>query len=296
MTTFRVTQGMMTTSSLAGLQNGLSRLASLQEHLSTGRVLNRPSDSPTDTTAAMRMRSSIADRQQYARNAADGKAWLGMTDATLSSMTDQLRRARELTLQGASTGAQGPAARAALATEVEQIREGLLQAANTRYLGRPVFGGITAGDRAYDATGAYVGTPGAVTRTVGEGVRLRVDVDAAAVFGTTGATVFDDLDAVATALRAGDEPGIQAGLAALEVGLRRMTTAQTEVGTRYARIEHAQVQAGDDELNLSSRLAEVESTDLAKAVVELQLQEVAYQAALGATARVMQPSLLDFLR
>ena len=46
----------------------------------------------------------------------------------------------------------------------------------------------------------------------------------------------------------------------------------------------------------TSALSEVENTDLAKAIVDLQLQEVAYQAALAATARVMQPSLLDFLR
>ncbi len=296
MTTFRVTQSMITTSSLAGLQNGLSRLASLQEHLSTGRVLNRPSDSPTDTTAAMRIRSSITDRQQYARNAQDGMGWLGMTDSTLSSMTDQLRRARELTLQGANTGAQGAAAREALAIEVEQIRDGLLQMSNTRYLGRPIFGGITAGDRAFDATATYVGTTGAVNRTVGDGVRVRVNVDADAVFGAPGATVFGDLDDVAAALRAGDEAGIQAGLGALDADLRRFTASMTEVGTRYARIERAQVTAGDDELNLTSSLSELESTDLAKATVELQLQEVAYQAALGATARVMQPSLLDFLR
>ena len=40
----------------------------------------------------------------------------------------------------------------------------------------------------------------------------------------------------------------------------------------------------------------MENADLPKTVVDLQMQQVAYQASLGATARVMQPSLLDFLR
>ena len=49
-------------------------------------------------------------------------------------------------------------------------------------------------------------------------------------------------------------------------------------------------------IDTQAALSEVENVDIAKAIVDLQLQEVAYQAALGATARVIQPSLLDFLR
>jgi flagellar hook-associated protein 3 FlgL len=41
---------------------------------------------------------------------------------------------------------------------------------------------------------------------------------------------------------------------------------------------------------------QVEGVDLPSALVDLQLQEMAYQAALGATAKALQPTLLDFLR
>jgi flagellar hook-associated protein 3 FlgL len=51
-----------------------------------------------------------------------------------------------------------------------------------------------------------------------------------------------------------------------------------------------------NELDSQNQLSEVEGVDLPAATVDLQLQEVAYQAALGATARALQPSLLDFLR
>lgn len=47
---------------------------------------------------------------------------------------------------------------------------------------------------------------------------------------------------------------------------------------------------------LRGSLAQVENIDLPKTIVELQMQQVAYQAALGATAKVIQPTLLDFLR
>lgn len=82
MTTFRVTQTMLSQRSLEGMQLGLGRLARTQEQLSTGRLINRPSDDPTGATSAMRVRSSIADAQQHARNAEDGLGWLGQVDST----------------------------------------------------------------------------------------------------------------------------------------------------------------------------------------------------------------------
>lgn len=292
----RMTQKMLSNQALSGMQTGLDRLARVQEQLSTGKLINRPSDDPTGAVSSMRFRVSVAEQQQYARNANDAVAWLNQIDATLSSMTDQVRRARDLALRGANEGAMGPQAREALAIEIDQIRDGLIQAANSTYLGRPVFGGITPGDEAYDDAGTWVGVPGEVNRTVAAGVRIRVDVEGPDVVGADGDNVFDHLQALAAALRAGDQAGVSTAIGALATDQARITDVQSSVGARTNRVEHAQKAAGDAELSLTASLAEIENTDLPKAIVDLQLQEVAYQAALAATARVMQPSLLDFLR
>jgi flagellar hook-associated protein 3 FlgL len=292
----RVTQNMMTRGSLAGMQASLARVAKLQEQLSTGRVLNRPSDSPTDTTSAMRLRSSLADVKQYSRNAGDGVAWLAQIDSALTAASDQTRRARDLALQGANQGAMGPTAREALATEVDQLRDGLIATANVTYLGRPVFGGVTAGPVAYDATGTYVGTPGTVNRTVGDGVAIAVNVDGQTAFGPAGSSVFDHLAALSTALRAGNQAGIEASISALKADGDRIVTTQADVGSRQNRVQTAKQAASDAELGLRNSLSEVENADLPKTIVDLQMQQVAYQATLGATAKVIQPSLLDFLR
>ncbi|MGZ4445115.1 MAG: flagellar hook-associated protein FlgL [Nocardioides sp.] len=292
----RVTQTMLSHRALEGLQTGLGRVSKVQEQLTTGKIINRPSDDPTGATAAMRLRTSVASQQQYARNAGDGVGWLDQVDTTLSSMTGQVRRARELAMSGANQGSTSGDSRAAMATEVDQIRQGLLGDANATYLGRPVFGGVTAGDTAYDATGAYLGAPGAVVRTVADGVQVRVDQDGPTTFGTDGDNVFTHLDALSVALRTGDQAGITQAIDLLGKDATRITNAQTDVGTRTARIEQAQTKAGDAELSLTSALSEIENTDLPKATVDLQLQQVAYQAALAATAKVIQPSLMEFLR
>jgi flagellar hook-associated protein 3 FlgL len=292
----RVTQNMLNHRSIGALQTGLSRLATLQEQLTTGKVLNRPSDSPTDTTSAMRIRSSISDVKQFGRNAQDGDGWLTQIDSALTSATDQVLRARDLALQGANSGSSGPAAREAMAAEVDQIRAGMIDTANSNYLGRPVFGGVTAGAKAYDATGTYVGTPGAVNRTISEGTTIRVDVDGQQAFGATGSSVFDHLSALSNALRAGDQAGISASISALDADRNQITTTQTDVGSRQIRVDSAIQASSDRELKLSTSLSNVENADLPKTIVDLQMQQTAYQASLQATSKVMQQSLLDFLR
>lgn len=294
----RVTQNMLAQRSLGSLQSSLSRLGRLQDQLSSGRVLNRPSDSPTGTTTAMRLRDDLAATKQYQRNAQDGLAWLGLTDSTLQSATDQLREARDVGIRSLNVTATSQSAREALATTVDQLRTSLLSTANTSYLGRPVFGGVTAGSQAYDATGTYVGTPpgAVVTRTVGDGVKVRVDTDATAAFGPAGNDVFGHLTDLSTALRAGNTAGIQAANTALNADLDRLAAANAEVGTRYKQVDAAQQKGADGELATTTRLSEVENVDLPKVMMELQLQETAYKASLSATSRVMQPSLLDFLR
>jgi len=296
MTINRVTQNMMMDRSYLSLQTGLNRLARTQEQLTTGRVLNRPSDSPTDTTSAMRMRAALADERQHTRNAQDGLGWLGQIDTQVTSMLGQVRRGRELALQGANAGVQSPQAREALAAEVDQLRESLISAANTTYLGRPVFGGMVSGGAAYDPAGNYIGVPGDVVRTIAKDVKVKVNVDGPDVFGPVGANVFDDLAALSTALRAGDQAGISTAIDALAVAQDRMTSTLADVGTRYNRLDRAVQTSLDTTLSLTASLSEIENVDLAKATMELSMHEVAYQAALASTARLVQPSLSDFLR
>jgi flagellar hook-associated protein 3 FlgL len=296
MSTFRVTQTSMVDRSLSSLQLGLGRLSDLQEQLSSGRRLNRPSDSPTDTATAMRLRSSLSAAEQYGRNAADGIGRLGLVDQTLFGVTDLVGRAQEIAVQGANSGAMSPASREALATEVDQIRAAMLDDANATYLSRPVFGGITAGDAAFDDTGSFVGVDGEITRRVSDNAKVRVDVDGKAVFGDGATSVFAELDALATALRAGDDAGVQSSIGALAARQETVSTVHAEVGAAYKRIEGAQGALEDKKLDLTTSLTDVENIDLPRTMIDINLQEVAYQTALSSAARVLQPSLIEFLR
>ncbi|HWU22176.1 MAG TPA: flagellar hook-associated protein FlgL [Nocardioides sp.] len=291
----RVTQRMTTTNSIDAIQRTLGRMAKTQEQMSTGRLLNRPSDNPTDTTAAMRLRDSMAAADQYARNATDGIGWLTQADSTLDSVTKSVQRAYTLALKGANNGTMGAAGLASLADEVDGIRSSVLADANSTYLDRPVFGGVTSGNAAYDSSGAYVGTTGSVTRRIADGVNVDVNVDGPAVFGNGASSVFQELSDLSAALRSGSNTGITAGIDAMKSRIDTITSARTSAGVVYQQVERASDAASGVQLQLKSSLSTLEDVDLASATVSLQSQQVAYQAALAATSKTVQRSLLDFL-
>ena len=171
-----------------------------------------------------------------------------------------------------------------------------------------MFGGNTGGRAAYSTPaagqpgGAYQGDAGVAVRTVATGTQVEVNVTGPEVFGDeTDSQLFDVLSGLVAQLRgtpggAGGVVDVRDGLSKLDRALDRMIGAVGKVGARTNRIEAMKTQAEESLVTLTNSLSEVESIDLPKTIMELQMQEIAYKAALGATARVVQPSLLDFLR
>ncbi len=292
----RITQRAVALTSLQGLNRNLDSLGKLQNQLTSGRLINAPSDSPTGANRAMQTRSDQAAVAQQARNIADAGSWLSQTDTTLTSMIDMTRRVRELTVQGLNFGAMSDQARVALGTEAASLREGLLALANTVNQGRPLFGGITPGSQAYDATGGWVGMAGTpVTRQISDSESLGVDLIGLEAFGTAPADLFSIVDAIATDLTA-NPTALGGHLTALDTVMKGMQSAVADIGARGARLERAQQINADRGLALSSQLAETEDIDLPNTIMRLQMQQVGYEAALSATAKALQPTLLDFLR
>ena len=294
--TGRVTDSSIHTRVLANLQRNIAKSEKIQEQLSSGKQINRPSDSPTGTVSALQLRTESRANEQYLRNAQDGLGWLDTVESSLSSASTLLNRVRDLTVQGLNTGSGNAQSREALAVEVDQIREQLLSHANTKYLDRPVFGGTTTGSAAYDATGAYVGDDGQTMRTVSAGTKVRVDTNGPQAFGTGPTGVFGVLTDLAAALRSGDDAALTAGLNNLDGASNVLRTAMSDVGARYNRINQAKESAQDRLLSVTAQLSDIEDIDLPKTIMEMQLQQTSYQAALAASAKVIQPSLIDFLR
>jgi flagellar hook-associated protein 3 FlgL len=243
----------------------------------------------------MQIRSSQAAVEQQSRAIGDAKAWLEQTDSTLQTIIEHTQRVRDLTLQASNDGAMSPSSRQAIAIEVASLREGLLALANTRSQGRPLFGGTTSGPAAYSATGAYVGDAGSVNRRVSDDQVMAINTTGPAAFGQGPDDLFGVVGSIATAVTT-DPAALSGHLQDLDQVMAGMLDALSGVGVRGARIERLEEVGLDRSLSLSSQLSEVENIDLPNTMMRLQMQQIGYETALAATAKAIQPTLLDFLR
>ena len=298
----RVTQQTVQASSLRNLQSNLSRMATLQAQMSSGTKLQLPSDDPSATSDVMRLNASARQLDQLSRNASDGTSWLTTIDTALSSTTTALQRARDLTVQGGN-GAYGATSRQALATEISGIRDDLLKQANTTFLGRTVFAGTSNAGAAYtvgtDASGnptyTFNGTAGSsVQRQVGTDTQVRVDSDGSTVFGNGSGSVFATLDKIASTLSSGGDPTQY--LAELDGHLNAVTNEAASVGSRQRVLDASTADLTSASQTVKTQTSGLQDIDLAEVIMQLKSQEVAYQGALGATGRVLQPTLMDFLK
>jgi flagellar hook-associated protein 3 FlgL len=291
----RVTHNSIAANVLANLQGNISRLGETQQRLSSGKQINKPSDSPAATVSVMALRSEQAANKQYARNADDGLGWLSSADSALQASSQQVTRARSLVLQGMSTGTQGLEARQSLAQEIRQISESLRDAANTSYLDRPIFGGTTNEVMAYPGGTTFNGDGENVMRTIGMNTKIAVNVDGKTIFGEGANSIFGVLADVAYKLE-NDPDALKDELPRLDTVAVGIRNGLSIVGARTNQLERMRQAADDAVMNVSKSLSDVEDIDLPQTITELQLQQTAYQAALAAGARVVQPSLIDFLR
>lgn len=294
MDTSRVSQQSLFDKTFNNLSASLARYQTLQQQLSSGKIMSRPSDSPQGIVSSLRFRGEGARVQQFAKNIDDGMSWLGVADTTLQSVVAQTQRVRDLVIQG-QNGSLSPGDRNAIADEVDQLRESLLGLGNTQYLGRPIFGGTSASPVAFDNAGAFVGNTGAVTRSIGFNQTVDVNILGTDVFGDTVTGLFATLTQISNDLRS-NVTNLPSDLGALDTSLTLIHNAQSTVGARYNRLQNMQSRNDDLALQIRQGLSDIEDVDLSKTIIDLKTQEIAYQAALAATSKVITPSLVDFLR
>jgi flagellar hook-associated protein 3 FlgL len=291
---FRVPNQLLVNNSLSALQQSFLKLTDLQDQASSLKRLRKPSDGPADVVSAMQLHASLDRNDQYTRNLSDAQGWLGNADNALTTTVTQLQKVNDLVVQASNVSTDSNA-RQGIAAQIDSIRQTLIGVANTQYAGRPIFAGTASGNAAYDSNGQYVGVSSAVERNIAPGQRVQVNVNGDAVFGPPGNDLFTTLSQISQAVQTNPSQ-----LNALQAQLGTQTTQVqsqlAQVGSRFLRVQTMQSQNTSDGLTMKQNLSSIEDADVAQVMVQLQAQQVAYQAALSATARAIQPSLTDFLK
>jgi flagellar hook-associated protein 3 FlgL len=303
--TTRITTLMTSRSTLRDLNDDLGRVSRLQQKLSSGKEITRPSDDPYGTSRALSLRGELEGLQQYQRNVDEGTAWLNTGDTALGKMSDALQRVRELVV-ASGNDAGGQTARTAAADEIDQLIESVKQEASVQYGGRYVFSGTktTTAPYAVGGSDAYAGDGGTITREIGPQVLVPINSDISSLLGDGQAAndgkLLDTLRDISTHLRGGTAADANAlrstDLQRLDANFDVLSGLRADVGARTNRLAIAGDRLASLEVNTTKLLSDTEDADVAKTLMDYSTQQAAYNAALRAGANVVQSSLLDFLR
>lgn len=289
----RITQGMLTNNMLRNLMNSQSKMDKYMNQLSTGKKINRPSDDPVIAMKGMFYRSQVTEVEQYKRNVGEVHSWMDNSDAALDKATQAMHRLSELAVQ-ASNDTYDEEERQSIKEEVEQLKQHLIDIANTNVNGKYIFNGANTGEKPIRTgqNGLTEPTPGSVKIEVSKGVELDVNVDASELFDEN---FFGAIDDFVTALGS-EDADISASIETLNNQTTKIVDTRANLGARMNRLELVENRLAEQEVIATKTMSENEDIHFEEVITNLITQESLHRAALSAGSRIIQPTLVDFLR
>ncbi|TRZ36918.1 flagellar hook-associated protein FlgL [Niallia circulans] len=294
----RVTQSMLSANSLRNISSSYNKLNQLSNQVQTGKKITKPSDDPVVAMKGMYYRSSLSEVEQYKRNLSELYLWMDNSESSMNQASSGLDRVRELLLQG-KTDTNGKDERNAIAEEINQIKEDLVNVANTKVNGKYLFHGtdvsnppVTAGDPPQVAANLTDGSIDSYKVEVSSGVSMKANVNPA----TFNQEMFDVVQEIQDKMANNDSTGLDDLLTRLDSVMNSLSSEKSELGARYNRLEMVESRIDAQEILANKVLSDNEDVDMEVAITNLSVQQSVHNASLSVGAKIIQTSLIDFLK
>lgn len=292
---------MLNSNMLRNLNNSMHNMDKLQHMLSSGRKVEKPSDDPVVAARGMFYRSSLMENDQYKRNVDEAQSWMDMTDATMDEMGNIMKRVKEL-LVYSGDGAVSPDDLKTMGAEIEELKNHMGTLANQQINGKYIFAGTDTNKAPFDANalggkGDFVSTNASpINLEVSQNVFVTSNVNAQNIFNYPNAAgnVFKVLNNIIDELKAGRSA--TQFQTVMDDQFDNLLAERATLGASVNRVELIAERLDSQEVSITGLMSKNEDADMAKVMTDLKTQESVHNAALGAGARIIQPTLLDFLR
>ncbi|KQL52984.1 flagellar biosynthesis protein FlgL [Heyndrickxia shackletonii] len=290
----RVTQSMLSNNFLKNLSNSYDKMGKIQEQISSQKKITRPSDDPVVAMKGIGFRTDLQEVSQFKRNFSEAHNWVDNTDDALSQASKIMQRISEITNQ-ASNGTLTDTERSSVAKEVTQLRNQLADIANTKVGEKYIFNGTDTSTKPVDLTK----TPPVSINTnpvnieLSKGVYIQVNSDASNVFSSD---LFDKLDKLSKDLESNNPTNIDQYIDEVNNLNTQIVNERATVGARSNRIDLMEDRIGQQQVSVTKMMSKNEDVDMEQAITDLLTQDSIQRAALGVGAKIIQPTLLDFLR
>lgn len=326
----RITENATLSTVRDNLNRTRTRMADLQKQNATMKRVNAPHDDPVGNVKLMTIRNETLDSSQFEKNANLAKTFLNYTDSALEELTEVLSRTKELAIAQANSATNGPDSRLMVAEEVRSLLEQAHNIANRKLSDRYIFGGYRTNVQPFDAEGRYFGDDGSILVEVQKDTFVGMNLPGRDVFLGTGNKqplaqpmidgmtstpaptkgeveiaqansvpnddIFRVLEGFRTGLMTNNADMIRAALEPLDAVRERVVTARAQVGSRVMGIDSAMTNMTRQNVFNAELKSTIEDADMIQTVSDMAKEETVLRASLSAASKIIEPSLLDFLR
>ncbi|AJA47840.1 flagellar hook-associated protein 3 [Clostridium pasteurianum DSM 525 = ATCC 6013] len=324
----RITNNMLTSNFLSDMQNNLQNMQKIQQQMTSGKVISKASDDPFIAARSMQLNTQLDANNQYNSNIKDASNWLSTTDTTLGQVGNALSRINELLVSTGNAGFSDNE-RQSVKDEINQVISGLSQTLNTNFDGKYIFGGSRATTKPlaavtdsngntkldYNASSAELNMIDKKLYTeISQGVTIDYSVSAQDVLEYKNGDSTEDLrnllqnivnhldgkNADGSTPAEGSTSPISLlttdDLAGIQAAANNVLKLRSEVGAKENRMKDALDNNTTESQNLTTILSKTEDIDITQKTMEYATAQTVYLASLQTSARVIQPTLLDYLR
>lgn len=320
----RITNNMIINNMVYNLNQNMKNLEKLQYQQATGKKFRVPSDDPIGASKSLKFNTDISKLEQYKRNAEDAMSWLDDTESALGEINEVLKRAYELTVDAAN-GTKEAGDLKKIKEEIDQLKDHLVQIANTTYSGRYIFSGYKTDKPLLNADGTYNSDFDGIfqlkesevfTYNVGMAETVEVNTVGIKVFGVgevgqygdfksnfsghTGdkddtATLIDVFKKLSNALENNDTDAIQKSITNLQLSQEQVLSVRAEVGAKMNRLKLTETKLDSQINNVKELLSLNEDVDITEVIMNISMAQNVYVSSLMTGSKIIQPSLAQFL-
>lgn len=329
----RITNRMMTSSFLNDMQRNLNKMNKIQNQLTSGKEVRRPSDNPFIVARSMQLNGDISANEQYNSNIKDTINWLDATDTALGQLTDTMQRIREL-MVSAGNAAYGEDEKNAIKDEINQRIEEVGTILNSSFDGKYIFGGsratfkpvITEKNDNGNNVISYAGKDGEIIDLNTDSYKEKAQLDmldkklsveiskgVTMEYNVTSKQILEFNDGVGESINVMsllsditnnisskdlDESSklTNENLKDITSSIDNLLKVRAEVGAKQNRMESAELKNEEENFNLTEVLSANEDINFTEKTMQSATMQTIYMASLQTSAKVIQPSLLDYIR
>lgn len=306
----RITNSMLVRNMMGNLNKNLRRMEKLQTQYQSGKLFQVPSDNPIGVSKSLKLYTDQSKIEQYKSNLSDAVSWMYTTEDAVAHLGEVLNRTRYL-VADAANGTKNKDDLEMIKKEITELKNQVVQVANATHAGRSIFTGFKTDQKLLNDDGTYaIDLKADETSKYNVGVSENIDVNTLGmrVFGSGSAdyasevnendpsylySMFEEIEGY---LKNEDFSALSSSLGTIDNAITNTLEVRAEIGAKTNRLEMTQKRLDSDAINFKRLLSENEDADLAEVIMNFKMAESVYLASMSAGARIIQPSLVDFLR